>query len=78
MFPHRSQEEQGQSATGRLGSTDLVKIERVTASPEGEGKDRAGLELSEAERWILGALEAGESTLHSPGGKKRRKEGKGC
>jgi hypothetical protein len=41
MSPHRSQGEQGQSATDCLGSTDLVKIERVTASPRGRG-ERSG------------------------------------
>jgi hypothetical protein len=38
MSPHRSQGEQGQGATDCLGSTDLVKIERVTASPRGRGE----------------------------------------
>ena len=46
MFPHRSQDERGRSATDRSGSIDS----EWQQAREGEGKDRAGSELSETER----------------------------
>ena len=45
MFPHRSQDERGRSATDCSGSIDLVKS-RVSSSKPERGRGKVGLDRS--------------------------------